>query len=731
MSKKNKKNSKAGYANPQPSNFSKRILSVLRKDPDKALNYKQIASRLGKEDPSSRNQIIKDLSRLAGKSKIDPVGRGKFRIAGSPSYFEGVLDMTTNGNGYVIVEELQQDIFIHHKKLNHALDGDQVRVFLFGDTQKKKLEGEIVDVLHRKTTTFVGVLRLQPTFGFVEINSPKMYTDIFVPRNKVKKAKDGELVQVEIQKWPKRADSPEGHIIKVLGTPGEHETTMQAILAESGLANGEFPAAVEAYANNLETRILAQEIEKRRDFRDVPTFTIDPKDSKDFDDALSFTVLKNGNYQVGVHIADVSHYVQPGSILDQEAFERGNSIYLVDRTIPMLPEILSNKACSLRPGETKYTFSAVFELTPQAEVKQQWFGKTLIQSDRRFSYEEAQYIIDSESGEISSEISKTNASSAEEIYSQALLKLNALARKLRTNRISSGAITFDSTEVRFKLDENFDPVGISFQTQRQANHLIEEFMLLANRKVSEFISKQQPAKTFIYRCHDQPDGEKLVALKGLVRQFGYDLNLKNSKTTTQSLNNLLSNVSGKKEEHLVSTLAVRTMSKAYYSTKNIGHYGLAFKYYSHFTAPIRRYSDILAHRLLQHYLENQASVNAEDYEKLCKHCSEMERFAIEAERDSVKYMQVKFMQNHKGQVFKGVISGVTDFGIFVEIIENKCEGLVRLRDLSEDHFTYEPEKFAVIGQHSGKMYRLGDEVFVEVKATDLVKRNLDFRLADQ
>ncbi len=730
MSRKKKKhNTKRNSSKRQ--NFSKRILSVLRRNPKKPLNYKQIAARLEVEDHHARDQIIKDLAHLAGKNKIDPVGHGKFKIAGLPNYYEGVLDMTTSGNGYVIVEELSQDIFIPHKRLNHALDGDEVQVFLFDHTHKKKLEGEITRVLHRKKTTFVGILRLQSTFGFVEVGNPKMYTDIFVPRNRIKQAKDGEMVQVEIEKWSNRTDSPKGKVLKVLGQPGTHETTMQAILAESGLANGEFPKEVEEYANRLDTRIHSEEIKKRKDLRKILTLTIDPRDSKDFDDALSFQKLNNGNYQVGVHIADVSHYVKPDSVLDQEAYSRGNSIYLVDRTIPMLPEVLSNKACSLRPDEDKYTFSALFELNNKAELKNSWFGKTVTRSNARFSYEESQYILDTQNAEIPAEISRTSTSySIDNSLVEAHIALNKLAKTLRAQRISNGAITFDSTEVKFTLNADNAPTGIYFKKQKAANNLIEEFMLLANRTVSEFISKKKPPKTFVYRCHDEPDGEKLVALKDLVGQFGYQLNLKSQKSTTQSLNKLLHDVNGKKEENLVSTLAVRSMSKAYYSTKNIGHYGLAFQYYSHFTAPIRRYSDILAHRLLQRYLDNQPSVSAEVYEPLCKHCSEMERFAVEAERDSVKYMQVKFMQNYKGQTFKGVISGVTDFGLFVEIIENKCEGLIRLRDLREDHFDYKEEKYAVVGRHTGKMYQLGDEIFIRVKGTDLVKRNLDFEMAE-
>ncbi len=727
--KKNKRyKGKGNKQGKKGENYSKRILSLLRKNPDKPLNYKQIAARLGVEDPSGRNQIVKNLARLTGKGKVDQIDRGKYKLAGELNYYQGVLDMTTHGNGYVIVEELDQDIFIHRKKLNHAFDGDTVEIFVFGAPDNKKPEGEIIKVVERKRDTFVGILRLKPTFGFVEMTNPKMYTDIFIPRNRVNRAKDGEVVQVKLVKWPKNNDSPEGEVLKVLGQPGAHETVMQSILAQSGLAS-DFPEEVEAYAQNLDTSITADEIAKRRDMRQTLTFTIDPKDAKDFDDALSFEQLENGHYQVGIHIADVSHYVRPGSVLDAEAFDRGTSIYLVDRVVPMLPEVLSNMACSLRPHEEKYTFSAVFELDEKAQVVDKWFGRTVTYSDARFAYEEAQQLIETKNATIPAEISLTGeAYQADKKILDAVLKLDELAKILRQNRMSSGAISFDKVEVKFNLDEHNEPVGLYFKTAQDANKLIEEFMLLANRKVSEFIGKQTPKKTFVYRCHDEPDGEKLVALNNLVHQFGYSLNLKTPKTTSQSLNSLLENVNGKKEQNLVDTLAVRTMSKAYYSTQNIGHYGLSFDYYSHFTSPIRRYPDVMVHRLLQRYLDQQDSANEEEYEVMCKHCSETERFATEAERDSIKYMQVKFMQQYKNQVFLGVISGVTDFGVFVEIVENKCEGMVRLRDMLDDQYDFDQEHYAIVGRMSGKRYQLGDEVYIKVKATDLVKRNLDFEL---
>lgn len=726
MAKKSRKKKRKHSAHKE--NYSKRILSALRKNPNKPLNHKQIAAHLGVKDKIGRAQIIKNLTELSDKSKIDPVKRGKYKLAGDPDYFDGVLDMTTRGKGYVIVEELEKDIYITHKKLNHALNGDEVRVYCYGNPHKRKPEGEIISVLKRKTKVFVGVLQLKDTFGFVEVNDPRMYTDIFVRRSHIKNAKDGEVVQVEIKDWPKQNDSPEGKIIKRLGEPGKHETEIQSILAEHERAS-DFPKEVEDFAESVETKIQAKDIKDRRDMRKELTFTIDPKDAKDFDDALSFRVLENGNYEISVHIADVSHYVTPDSILDEEAYERGTSIYLVDRTVPMLPEVLSNNVCSLWPNEDKLTFSAVFELSPEAQVINKWFGKTIIRSDARHSYEEIQHIIETEQNKIPEELSiKDSAYKVSNDLKTAVLALNNTAKILRSARMKKGAISFDKVEVKFDLDENKEPIGVYFETAKEANKLIEEFMLLTNKKVSEFVSKKNKKKTFIYRCHDEPNGEKLAALKNLVKQFGYSLNLKDKKTTSKSINSLLKDVDGKKEQNLVDTLAIRTMSKAYYSTENIGHYGLAFDYYSHFTAPIRRYSDILTHRLLHRYLQEKPSAAQDKYEEMCGKCSEAELYSIDAERDSIKYMQVKFMQQYKNESFLGVISGVTDFGIFVEIIENKCEGLVRIRDIKEDQFDYVEEQFAVIGRHSGKKYQLGDEIYVRVKKTDLVKRNLDFDL---
>jgi ribonuclease R len=551
-----------------------------------------------------------------------------------------------------------------------------------------------------------------------------MYTDIFISKEKYNSAEQGDVVLVKIEDWPKKADSPFGTVIKVLGKPGEHNTEIHAILAEYGLPY-DFPIEVEVFAQKLDTSIRPEEIAKRRDIRDTLTFTIDPKDAKDFDDALSFKKLENGNFEIGIHIADVSHYLQEGTILDDEAYHRGTSVYLVDRVVPMLPEVLSNFACSLRPNEEKYTFSAIFEIDNKATVLNQWFGRTVINSDQRFAYEEAQVIIETKSSTIPAEISLTGKeyNTSNEI-TQATLKLDELAKILRRNRMNNGAISFDKVEVKFNLDTNGEPEGVYFKVSKDANHLIEEFMLLANRKVAEYIGKQK--KTFVYRIHDEPNEDKLFAMQALISKFGYKMNLRDKKDISKSLNQLMADVNGKKEQNLIDTLAIRTMSKAKYSTENIGHYGLAFDYYSHFTSPIRRYPDVMVHRLLQYYLDGGKSVNEEDFEEKCEHSSNMESLATNAERDSIKYMQIKYMQDHKDQEFLGVISGVTEWGIYVEIVENKCEGMCRIREIKDDYYTFDEKQYALVGQISKALLQLGDEVYVKVKNADLVKKQLDF-----
>ena len=709
-------------------NYQNSILTVLKADRNKALNYKQIAAKLNVNDASSRNQIIKNLARLASKGDIEEVDRGKFKIVVTSEYYTGILDVSSRGNGYVICDAFEEDVHIASNNINKALNGDEVEFYVFKRRHRGKIEGEITQILKRAKTEFVGVIQIHNSYAFVIPDDSKMYKDIFVPLKKTFKAEEGDKVLVKLEDWPDKADSPFGKVVKVLGKPGEHNTEIHSILAEYGLPY-EFPHEVEEFANKIDTSINEKEIKKRRDMRDVLTFTIDPKDAKDFDDALSFQVLENGNFEIGIHIADVSYYVKEGTILDQEAYERATSVYLVDRVVPMLPEILSNNACSLRPHEEKFTFSAVFEIDNKADIKNQWFGRTVTYSDARFAYEEAQAVIESKSNTIPKEVSLTGkAYKTDQAIADAILKMDYLAKIMRKKRMQQGAISFDKVEVKFNLDETNNPIGVFFKTSKDANKLIEEFMLLANRKVSEFVGKQNPKKTFVYRVHDEPDDSKLAALQNIVRRFGYKLNFRDRKTTTQSLNNLLKEVDGKKEQNLVDTLTIRSMSKAEYTTHNIGHYGLAFDYYSHFTSPIRRYPDVIAHRLLQHYLDGGKSVNEDDYEVKCQHSSNMEYLATKAERDSIKYMQIKFMQDHQDQEFLGVISGVTDWGIYVEIIENKCEGMVRIRDIKDDYYKFDQDEYALIGETTKNMYQLGEVVVVKVKQADLVRKHLDFTL---
>ncbi|MCR4032771.1 MULTISPECIES: ribonuclease R [Flavobacterium] len=705
--------------------FSGKILKILSQNANKPFNYKQIGAKLELDDTNSRNQIIKDLKILAAQKKIIETEPGKYLVkAISQDYYEGTIDMTSRKTAYFICDEFEEDVFIPTNNLNRALDKDKVKVYVYNRRKGKRPEGEVIEVIERDKTEFVGVLDMQPNFAFVSTANPKMYTDIFIPKDKIGEAENGDVVLVKIEDWPKRADSPFGSVIRVLGKPGEHNTEIHAILAEYGLPS-DFPVEVEVYAQKLDTSIQESEIAKRRDMRDTLTFTIDPKDAKDFDDALSFKKLENGNFEIGIHIADVSYYLEEGTILDDEAYQRATSVYLVDRVVPMLPEVLSNFACSLRPNEEKYTFSAVFEVSPTAQVINQWFGRTVIYSDQRFAYEEAQYIIETKDNTIPVDISITGSSYvvSDEIV-EATLKLDELAKILRKKRMQQGAISFDKVEVKFNLNQEGEPEGVYFKISKDANHLIEEFMLLANRKVAEYIGKQK--KTFVYRIHDEPNEDKLIAMQQVIAKFGYKIDFRSKGDISKSINALMEEVNGKKEQNLIDTLAIRSMSKAKYSTDNIGHYGLAFDYYSHFTSPIRRYPDVMVHRLLQFYLDGGASVNEEEYETKCLHCSNMESLATNAERDSIKYMQVKYMQDHQDEEFLGVISGVTEWGIYVEIVSNKCEGMVRIREIKEDYYTFDERQYALVGATSNRLLQLGDEIYVKVKNADLVKKQLDF-----
>ena len=695
------------------------ILNFMNKNSAKIYNYKQISDGIDYKNPRQRELVIQSIHKLLADSRIKETEKGKYIISlNIEGTLTGTIDFNQAGNAYVRVDGVNDDVFIHSKNVKDAIQGDKVLIVTY-NFKGKKMEGSVLEVLERKRDTFVGTFQLikHKEFGFVVCDKKHINTDIFIPLGKNGGANEGDKVVVKMTEWRSGEKNPTGEIISVLGVPGDHETEIHSILAEYGLPYS-FPEEVEREAQEIDQRILESEVEKRRDMRNICTFTIDPKDAKDFYDALSIQKLENGNWEIGVHIADVSHYVVPGTLLDEEAYERATSVYLVDRVVPMLPEVLSNQVCSLRPNEDKYTFSAVFELNENSEVQNEWFGRTVTHSDRRFSYEEAQERIETQEGDLTEEI----------------LVLDRLAKILRKRRIDDGAITFDRSEVRFNLDENSQPIGVYFKVSKDSNHLIEEFMLLANRKVSEFVSLKKGGSpsdlTFIYRIHDDPDPTKLEALRDFVGTFGYKMDLANTKKVAQSLNQLLSDVKGKGEENMIETLAMRSMSKAIYSTAPIGHYGLGFAYYSHFTSPIRRYPDLIAHRLLQHYLDGGKSVNKEEIEVKSKHCSSRERLAADAERDSIKFMQVKFMEKHLGEEFTGVISGVADFGFWVQIPENGAEGLIKLRDLMDDSYSYDQKNHLVQGSRTGNQYQLGDKVTIKVMKANLVQKQLDFKVVN-
>lgn len=693
------------------------ILEVFKKNNNHPLNYKQVCAVLDIRDTFTRNLVSDILVDLKNNSILKETDRGKYCMSEVKSaYLTGRLELTAKGSAFLISEESEEDIFIAPRFVRTALNGDIVKVRLLAKRQGAKPEAEVIEIIKRTKTEYVGIIQLSKNFAFLIPDDNRMPVDIFIPLSELNGAKNGQKVIVQMTGWAKGATHPEGKVLEVLGEPGQHEAEMHAILAEYGLPY-RFPEKVEKAAEKLDVSITEQEIANRKDFRAIPTFTIDPLDAKDFDDALSIKKLENGNYEVGVHIADVTHYVTPDSIIEKEAQERATSVYLVDRVVPMLPETLSNYACSLRPNEDKYTFSAVFELDENANIKKEWFGKTVIHSNRRFTYDEVQAIIENEAGEFAEEI----------------LLLNKLAKKLRVKRFKNGSIAFDKVEIKFTVDKEGKPTGVYWKEMKDANKLIEEFMLLANRKVAEFIAKPEPGvkkpkRTFVFRVHDAPDPEKLRIFNSFVSKLGYKMNLKNNLEIARSFNTLLEEVSGKTEQNLVEQLAIRTMAKAIYSTKNVGHYGLAFEYYTHFTSPIRRYPDMMVHRLLHYYLQNGQSVDSAVYEKLCKHASEMEKIASDAERASIKYKQVEYMSDKIGKEFEGVISGVTEWGLFVEILENKCEGMIRLRDLDDDYYIFDEENYQVVGKRHKNIYRMGDTVMVRVKRADLARKQLDFIL---
>ncbi|MBS1646079.1 MAG: ribonuclease R [Bacteroidetes bacterium] len=703
-----------------PNPFTEPVLDVLKHNAGKILNYKQISALLELHSESDRVDIIESLDLLVKEGLILERELGKFQYKEQELFENGTIDFISSGGAYVITSPTEKDIFIPKGKTKDALHGDTVQVKVTYANNHKR-EGIIQKVIQRRRTDFVGVAQVTAKSCFVVPDNNKLHVDFFIPLSKTKEVKDGQKVLIKLVGWQSGENCPMAEISEILGYPGAHTTEMHAIMAEYNLPD-HFPEEVEAAAKGINTQITNEEIALRKDFRNTTTFTIDPYDAKDFDDALSFKKLPNGHYEVGVHIADVTHYVKPHDIIDEEGVQRATSVYLVDRVIPMLPEILSNFVCSLRPKEEKLCFSAVFEMNEQAQIVNEWFGKTVIFSDRRFTYEEVQEIIEGKPGDFKEEI----------------LILDALAKKLRDERTKNGSIFFDKEEVKFRLDEKGVPVEVFFKVQKDAHKLIEDFMLLANKKVATALTQALPKNSkptaksaaAVYRIHDSPANEKLTDLNSFVAKFGYSLNMQGKKSTTASINKLLRDVKGKPEAGTIEILAIRSMPKAVYSTENIGHYGLGFDYYTHFTSPIRRYPDMMVHRLLEAYIKHQQYSNLEELENLCKHASAQEKTAAEAERASIKYKQVEFLKDKVGHIFPAIISGVTEWGIYAEIIENKCEGLIRVREMKDDYYTYDEDNYCYIGKRSKKVFALGDKVLIEVKNADMLKKQLDFLLVD-
>lgn len=700
--------SKSGVSNEL---LKEQIIKTLSKSPEQGLNYRQIAKRLSITDSPAQQMVSDVLKELTSQGRVQEVVRGKYRLKISRGYITGTVDMTRMGYGFISSDDIEEDVFVSAQNLKTALHGDKVKVWLFAKKKGTRPEGEVVEIIERSRTTFVGTVEVMPNFAFLIPDNKNMPFDLFIPTSKLNGAKQGEKAVAKVIDWDPKSKNPVAEIINILGFPGLNETEMHAILAEFELPYS-FTEEVEKDAERIQGEITENDIKLRRDFRKVPTFTIDPADARDFDDALSLKQLENGNWEVGVHIADVTHYVTIGSLVEEEAKQRATSVYLVDRVVPMLPERLSNHICSLNPAEDKLTYSAVFELNDKSEVLSEWFGRTIINSDKQFSYNEAQKVIDTGEGDMKEQI----------------LVLHKLAQQLRTKRFSAGAFNFEKVEIRFDLDEAGKPVGIKFRDMGTANQLIEEFMLLANKHVAEYVGKKLKGKTFVYRIHDKPDPEKISNFSHFITRFGYTLVEDDKTSLPKAMNKLLTSIAGKKEQNIIETLALRSMAKAIYSTDNVGHFGLSFKYYTHFTSPIRRYPDMMVHRLLTAYLAEENPGSKEKYEKLCDHSSKMERLASEAERASVKYKQVEYMSDKTGKEFEGIISGVTEWGIYVEIIENQCEGMIHIRELDDDFYEYDEENYCLKGRSTGKVFTLGDKVKIEVVKADLQKKQLDYKL---
>lgn len=692
------------------------IVGFLQQNNKQSFNYKQISFGIGATHPSNRMDVINVLDELAAADDIMEVELGKYKAkANRGTENIGYFVRRSNGKNAVVVDDEQ--IFVAERNSMHALNGDKVRVVVSAARKGQEPEAQVIEIVEAKDQQFVGTLKIEKNYAALVTDSKFLAADIVLPRGRLKGGKNGDKAVARIVQWRDDEMNPRGEIIDILGAKGENNTEMHAILAEFGLPY-KYPENVEKAAEKIQEGITKEEVAKREDFRNVTTFTIDPRDAKDFDDALSIRRLSNGNWEVGVHIADVTHYVHPNTIIDKEAQKRATSVYLVDRTIPMLPERLSNGLCSLRPNEEKLTFSAIFEMDHKANVVNSRIGRTVIKSDRRFTYEEAQAIIETGEGE----------------YAEELAVLNTLAKERRRRRYQEGALEFDRAEVRFEIDETGKPISVYFKESKDANKLIEEFMLLANLTVAESIGKVpkgKRAKTFVYRVHDNPDPDKLSNLALIATRFGYKLNTDgSSRQVNQSVNRLLRDVKGKGEENMLSILAIRSMAKANYSTDNVGHYGLNMPYYTHFTSPIRRYPDMMVHRLLARYAEGGRSVDKVKTEEECRHDSDMEVLASNAERASIRYKQVEFMRDRLGEIYEGVISGVTEWGFYVELDENMCEGLVPIRDLADDYYDLDEKNYCLIGRRHGVRYTLGDRVKVQVARADLERKQLDFALID-
>ena len=694
------------------------LMNFFHSKPTEALSLKFIFSELKMTTHPLKMLCIDILNELKDGDYITEVDKNKFRLNDHGKELTGTFQRKSNGKNSFIPDEGGDPIFIAERNSAHAMNNDKVKIVFYAKRKNHDAEGEVVEILERANDTFVGTLEVANSYAFLVTENRTLANDIFIPKEKLKGGKTGDKAVVKIVEWPDKAKNPIGQVIDILGKAGDNTTEMHAILAEFGLPYV-YPEAVEKAADKIPAEISEEEFARREDFRKVTTFTIDPKDAKDFDDALSIRSIKEGLWEVGVHIADVTHYVQEGSIIDKEAEKRATSVYLVDRTIPMLPERLCNFICSLRPNEEKLSYSVIFDITEKGEVKNSRIVHTVINSDRRFTYEEAQQIIETKEGDFKEEV----------------LMLDKIAKALRDKRFSSGAINFDRYEVKFEIDDKGKPVSVYFKESKDANKLVEEFMLLANKTVAEEIGKvprNKKAKVFPYRIHDLPDPEKLDNLAQFIARFGYKLRTSGTKSdVSKSINHLLDDIQGKKEENLIETVSIRAMQKARYSTHNIGHYGLAFEYYTHFTSPIRRFPDMMVHRLLTKYAEGGRSVLESKYEDLCEHSSNMEQIAANAERASIKYKQVEFMSERLGQIFDGVISGVTEWGLYVELNENKCEGMIPMRDLDDDYYEFDEKNYCLRGRRKNRMYSLGDAITVKVARANLEKKQLDFALVEE